>query len=133
VFKAFTDPKLYVKWIGPNDLVMTLEKFEPRNGGAWKYIHADKDGNKYGFHGYFHEVIHPERMTHTFEFDGYPGHISLETASFETLPGNKAMLTIHSVFQSVEDRDGMVRSGMESGITEGFAKLDKVLDEMNGR
>jgi uncharacterized protein YndB with AHSA1/START domain len=131
VFRAFTDPKLYIKWVGPNDLVMTLEKFEPRNGGAWKYTHADKNGNKYGFHGYFHEVIHPERMTHTFEFDGFPGHISLETASFEALPGNKTMLTIHSIFQSVEDRDGIVQSGMEGGITQGFVKLDAILAELS--
>ena len=127
VFKAFTDPKLYVRWIGPNDYVMTLETFEPRSGGAWKYTHADKDGNKFGFHGYFHEVLAPHRMTQTFEFDGYPGHVSLETAMFEALPDNKTMLTLHSVFQSVEDRDGMVQSGMESGITQGFSKLDGLL------
>lgn len=131
VFKAFTDPKLYVRWIGPSDLVMTLEKFEPRNGGAWAYTHADKDGNKYSFHGWFHEVIKNERMTQTFEFDGFPGHISLETALFEELPGNRTMLTLHSVFQTLEAREGMVRSGMERGVTEGFAKLDAILAEHN--
>lgn len=130
VFKAFTDPELFVKWIGPKDLVMTLHKFEPRNGGAWKYAHADKDGNKYDFHGCFHEVILNERMTQTFEFAGFPGHVSLETALFEELPGKKTMLTMHSVFQSVQDRDGLVQSGMEGGITEGFAKLDQVLSEL---
>jgi uncharacterized protein YndB with AHSA1/START domain len=127
VFKAFTDPKLYIKWIGPDDLVMTIHKFEPRDGGAWKYTHADKNGNKYDFHGYFHEVIAPERMTQTFEFAGFPGHISLETVTFEVLPGERTQLAIHSVYQSVADRDGMVQSGMETGITQGFAKLDAIL------
>jgi len=131
VFKAFTDPKLYVKWIGPNDLVMTLHKFEPVSGGAWAYTHADKDGNTYSFHGWFHEVVRNERMTQTFEFDGFPGHISLETALFEELSGQRTMLTLHSVFQSLEDRDGMVQSGMEGGITEGFMKLDELLTKLS--
>ena len=130
VFKAFIDPKLFVKWIGPNDLVMTLEKFEPKSGGAWAYTHADKDGNKFSFFGCFHEVIKNERMTQTFEFAGFPGHVSLETALFEELPGKRTMLTMHSVFQSLAARDGMVQSGMEGGITEGFAKLDVVLSDL---
>jgi uncharacterized protein YndB with AHSA1/START domain len=131
VFKAFTDPKLYVRWIGPSDLVMTLEKFEPKAGGSWAYTHADKAGNKYSFHGVFHEVVKNERMTQTFEFAGFPGHISLETAHFEDLPGKRCKLTMHSVFQSLEARDGMVRSGMEGGIREGFAKLDELLSELS--
>ena len=130
VFKAFTDANLFVKWIGPSDLVMTLHKYDAKSGGTWAYTHADKDGNKYSFHGCFHEVIKNERMTQTFEFAGFPGHVSLETALFEELPGNRTMLTMHSVFQSLAARDGMVQSGMEGGITEGFAKLDVVLSEL---
>jgi len=72
VFKAHTDPQLYAQWLGPRDLVMTIEKFEPRNGGSWRYIHKDKGGNEYVFHGVHHEVLAPERMIGTFEFDGLP-------------------------------------------------------------
>ncbi len=103
VFKAFVDPKLLIKWLGPRELKMTIEKFEPRSGGSWRYIHEDKDGNKFGFHGIVHEIAAPERAIQTFEFEGLPekGHVSLDTARFDELPGDKTKLTIISVFQSV--------------------------------
>lgn len=130
VFKAFTDPKLYVQWLGPRGMTMRLEKFEPRAGGMWRYIHKDQQGNEYGFHGVNHEVLPPERLIDTFEFEGLPekGHVSLETARFEELPGGRTKLTIQSVFQSVADRDGMVEAGMEKGITESFERLDELLE-----
>lgn len=129
VFKAFTDPKLYVQWLGPRELTMTLERFEPRNGGSWRYIHKDKAGNAYGFHGVNHEVTAPERIIGTFEFEGLPdkGHVALETARFEALPGNRTRLTAQSVFQSVADRDGMLQSGMERGVNDSHERLDELL------
>src|SRR5713226_2176517 len=89
VFKAFTDPKLYVQWLGPRGYSMTLEKFEPRTGGMWRYVSRDKAGHEYGFHGVNHEVLAPERIIDTFEFEGLPekGHVSLQTARFMELPG----------------------------------------------
>ena len=129
VFKAFTDPKLYVLWLGPRNMKMTLEKFEPRAGGSWRYTHTDETGNSYKFHGVNHEVYAPELLIDTFEFEGLPekGHVSLEWARFEELPGGRTKLTIHSVFQSIADRDGMVGAGMEKGIAESFEKLDELL------
>ena len=132
VFKAFTDPELYVQWLGPRDLAMTLETFEPKSGGSWRYIHRDKEGNEYAFHGVNHEVTAPERIIGTFEFEGLPeqGHVTLETARFEALPGDRTRMTIQSVFQSVEDRDGMLQSGMEGGMNESYARLDELLEKM---
>jgi uncharacterized protein YndB with AHSA1/START domain len=129
VFKAYTDPKLYTQWLGPRNLSMYLEKFEPRSGGAWRYIHQDKDGNKFAFHGVYHEVTTPERIIDTFEFEGLPeqGHVVLETFRFETLPGGRTKLTSQSVFQSVADRDGMIQSGMESGVNDSYERLDELL------
>ena len=129
VFKAFIDPKLYVQWLGPRRLKMKLERFEPKSGGAWRYVHVDEGGNQYGFHGVNHEVLYPERLIDTFEFEGLPekGHVSLETARFEELPGERTRLTIQAVFQSVADRDGAVQSGMEQGISESFERLDELL------
>lgn len=129
VFKAFVDPELYVQWLGPRGYEMTLETFEPWSGGHWRYIHTDKDGNAFGFHGVNHDVTAPERLIGTFEFEGLPesGHVSLETAQFEVLPGNRTRVTVHSIFQSVADRDGMVQSGMERGVNEGHERLDELL------
>ena len=130
VFKAHTDPDLYVKWLGPRSLEMILEKFEPRSGGSYRYLNKDGDGNEYAFHGMYHEVLAPERIISTFEFEGLPekGHVILETMRFEELPGNRTRLTAQAVFQSVEDRDGMIASGMESGTNEGYDKLDELLE-----
>ncbi len=135
VFKAFTDPQLYVQWLlGPKShgLTMTLEKFEPRTGGAWRYIHKDKDGNEYAFHGSYHEVLPPERLIDTFEWEGMPekGHVALETARFEELSGGRTKLTIQSVFQSVADRDAALQSGMEEGINDSFDRLEELLKKM---
>lgn len=132
VFKAFTDPKFFPQWIGPRGLAMTLVTFEPKSGGSWRYIHRDKDGNEYAFHGVFHDVTAPERIIQTFEFEGLPekGHVTLETARFEVLPGKRTKLTSQSVFQAVTDRDGMLQSGMEGGVNDSYARLDELLEKM---
>lgn len=129
VFKAFTDPELVTKWLGPHRLKMTIEKFESTDGGSYRYIHEDENGNKYFFRGVNHEVVSPERIIGTFEFEGMPerGHVALQTAKFESLPGGRTRLVSQSLFQSVADRDGMLRSGMERGVVQGFERLDEVL------
>jgi uncharacterized protein YndB with AHSA1/START domain len=132
IFKAFTDPKLLIQWLGPRILTMTLETFEPKNGGAWRFIHKDRDGNAYAFGGVHHEVANSERIIRTFEFEGLSekGHVSLETARFEEMPGGKTRLTVQSVFQSVADRDGMLQSGMEEGVKDSYDRLDELLEKM---
>ncbi len=129
VYKAHIDPKLYVQWLGPHGYEMILEEFEPVNGGKYRYIHKDKEGNEYGFHGTFH-AMSMDNMTQTFEFEGYPGHVSLDCMVLEELPNGRTRATIHSVFQSVADRDGMIQNGMETGIREGYERLDDVLEEI---
>jgi uncharacterized protein YndB with AHSA1/START domain len=131
VFKAFTDPELYTQWVGPRDLTMNLETFEPTSGGRWRYIQKDNEGNEFGFHGVNHEVLAPERIISTFEFEGLPesGHVLLETTRFEELPGGRTRVTAQSIFQTVEDRDGMVQSGMESGAADSYERLDELLEK----
>jgi uncharacterized protein YndB with AHSA1/START domain len=129
VFKAFTDPELVAKWLGPHGLKMTIEKYESKDGGSYRYIHEDPNGNKYFFRGVNHEVLPPERIIGTFEFEGLPerGHVALQTARFESLPDGRTRLVSQSLFQSVDDRDGMLRSGMERGVKQGFERLDEIL------
>src|SRR5688572_26729624 len=132
VFRAHTDPNIYVRWLGPRDLATTLETFEPISGGRWRFIQKDKNGNEFGFHGVNHDVTAPERIIGTFEFEGLPesGHVILETTRFEALPGGRTRVTTQSVYQSVEDRDGMVAAGMESGEVDGFERLDETLEKV---
>jgi uncharacterized protein YndB with AHSA1/START domain len=126
VYKAHVDPKLYVQWLGPHGYEMIIDEFEPVSGGKYRYVHKDKDGNEYGFHGTFHEMS-IDNMIQTFEFEGYPGHVSLDSMTLEELPGNRTKVTIQSVFQSVADRDGMIQNGMEKGVREGYERLDDIL------
>src|SRR5881227_3983336 len=132
VFQAFTDPELYVQWLGPRRLTMMLDTFEPRSGGRWRYIHKDQSGNEFGFHGVYHEVLAPERIIDTFEFEGLleAGHVTLETMKLEELPGGRTKLIVQSVFQSVADRDGMLQSGMEEGLNETYDRLAELLKKM---
>ena len=133
VFKAFTDPGLYIEWLGPRRLTMMLDTFEPRSGGRWRYIHKDHSGNEFGFHGVYHEVLAPERIIDTFEFEGLPeaGHVCLETLTLEELPGGRTRLTAQSVFQSVADRDGALQSGMEEGLNDSHERLAELLETMS--
>lgn len=132
VFKAFTDPELYAQWLGPRGYTTTFEKFEPRSGGSWRFIQKDAEGNEFVFHGVNHEVLSPERIIGTFEFEGLPekGHVLLETSRFEELPNNRTKLVSQSIFQSVADRDGMLQSGMEEGINDSYDRLDELLKKM---
>jgi uncharacterized protein YndB with AHSA1/START domain len=131
VYRAHTEPDLYVQWLGPRGYEMVLETFEPYSGGRWRYVHKDQEGNEFGFHGVFHEMS-PEMMIQTFEFEGLPekGHVVLDTMKLEPLPGNRTRITIQSVYQSVEDRDGMIQAGMETGLNQGYEKLDEILTEL---
>jgi len=132
VFRAFTDPDLYVQWVGPRTLTTKLEKFELRNGGSWRYIQRDQGGNEFGFHGVNHDILPPERIIQTFEYEGLPetGHVILQKATFEELPGNRTKFIGQSVFLSVEDRDGMLQSDMEEGMNDSFSRLDELLEKL---
>ncbi len=126
LFRAHTDPELLVQWLGPRRLTMTIDRFEPRDGGTWRYIHRDTDGAEYGFHGVFHGTPSLDGIVQTFEFEGAPGHVSLETLTFEEVEGRTRVRAV-SVYQSVEDRDMMVQSGMEEGLNEGYDRLDELI------
>lgn len=133
VFRAYTDAALIPEWFGPHGLTTIVDKLEPRKGGIWRYIHRDAEGNEYAFNGVFHEVVAPERLVYTFEFEPMPGHILLETITLEEQPGGATKLIDSSVFQSVEDRDGMISSGMESGAAESLDRLETLLKGQVGR
>jgi uncharacterized protein YndB with AHSA1/START domain len=129
VFRAFKDPELLVQWLGPRKYTMEIETYDFRDGGRWRYFHRDDAGNEFGFHGVFHGDPSPDALVQTFEFEGYPGHVSLDTAVLED-HGDKTLVRTVSVFQSIEDRDGMFQSGMAGGMTEAYERLDEVLAKL---
>jgi uncharacterized protein YndB with AHSA1/START domain len=131
VFKVITDPKLLPQWWGPRYLSTEVDKMDMRPGSQWRFIQRDTEGREYAFSGVYHEVLAPERIINTFEFEGLPeaGHVTLETMKLEELPGGRTRLTTQSVFQSIIDRDAALQSGMESGIIDTYNRLDELLKE----
>jgi uncharacterized protein YndB with AHSA1/START domain len=126
VFKTMNDPALIPQWWGPSYLTTTVEEMDVRPGGKWRYVQRAPDGGEHAFHGVYHEIKAPERVVCTFEYEGTPGHVLLETIRLEEADGKTKMID-QSVFQSVEDRDGMVQAGMESGATEMMDRLEALL------
>lgn len=126
VRRAYLDRDLIAQWLGPRGYEMEVNEWNGETGGRYQYTHRDPEGNRYGFSGVFHSVA-DDMLVQTFEFDGWPGHVSLESVTFEDLGGGRTRIVNHSAYQSVEDRDGMVESGMERGVNEGYERLDELL------
>lgn len=129
VFRAHTDPALLVQWLGPRDLTLTVDRYDVRDGGRWRYVHTDAQGNAYGFHGVFHGDPSPEAIVQTFEFEGAPGHVKLDTTTLERR-GSKTFVRTVSAFGSVADRDAMIASGVERGAREGGERLAELLTRL---
>jgi uncharacterized protein YndB with AHSA1/START domain len=127
VFKAHTDPELIPQWWGLRSNTTIVEELDPRPGGAWRFVQRDAKGNEFAFHGEYREVMSPERLVNTFEFEGIPGHIILDATNFEELPDGRTKLTATSLFATIIDRDGMLNSGMESGSNESWDRLAELL------
>ena len=128
VFRAHTDPDLVRQWLGPRGLEMTVDRWDCRTGGEYRYIHS-RDGEEYAFHGSFHEVRPEQLIVQTFTFEGMPDSVALEKLVLEDLGDGRTRLVATSLGDSFEARDAMVASGMEQGIVEGYERLDEVLAE----
>jgi uncharacterized protein YndB with AHSA1/START domain len=126
VWEAYTDAELLSEWLGPRELTMTVDEFDFRPGGSYRFTHRDSDGNEFVFFGEFREVEEPEFMVRTFQFEGMPGKVSVERAELEELDGERTKIVVTSVFDSKEDRDGMLQSGMERGVVDSYARLDEL-------
>jgi uncharacterized protein YndB with AHSA1/START domain len=129
VFRAHKDPDLIKLWLGPRRYEMDIESYEFRTGGRYRYLHR-ADGEEYAFNGVFHVVRENEFAIQTFEFEGYPDVVSIESMTFEALDDGRSRVRGHSTYPSIEARDGMVSSGMEGGMSEGYERLDEVLADL---
>jgi uncharacterized protein YndB with AHSA1/START domain len=127
VFKTMTDPKAIPNWWGPRQYTTEVDQMDARSGGAWRFINRDADGNEFGFHGVYHDLVPGERIIQTFEWEGLPGHVSLETSTLEEA-GGKTLMSNLAVFQTIEDRDGMA-SAMGDGASETFDRLAELVEK----
>jgi uncharacterized protein YndB with AHSA1/START domain len=125
VWRAFTEPALVAQWWGRGNHLV-IERFEVERGGHWRFVEHAPDGT-HGFEGRFREVTPQERLSYTFEWDGLPGHVIIETATFEELGDGRTRVVTTALFYTTEERDGMLSSGMEGGLNESYAALDRLL------
>jgi len=129
VFKVYIDPELVPRFWGQRETETIVDKMEVKHGGVWRYVVRNPDGAEYAFRGVYHLIAPNEKIVHTFEFEGMPGHICLETVTFKE-NGGKTTITDSTVFQSVEGRDGMLNSGMEEGANEFWEQFEELLNRL---
>lgn len=126
VFAVFTDPELIPEWWGPRGTRTTVDEMDVRTGGDWRFLVESSDGSGTAFRGTYREVTPPERIVQTFEWDGMPGYVSVDSTEFIDL-GEQTRVVSTSLFYTTEERDGMIDSGMEGGLSETYERLDEVL------
>jgi len=129
IFEAISKPEHVARWWGPRESTTTISDMDFRVGGAWRFVQRAADGSEFGFRGEYREIVPPERVVQTFEWEGLPGHISVETMTLDERDG-MTTLTTTSVFTSVEDRDGMLQSGMEKGASETYDRLEEFVQTL---
>jgi len=125
VWRAFTDPEILIQWWGRGNKVV-IEKFEHRVGGHWRFVEHHEGGSD-GFEGRVREITPQERLSQTFEWDGMPGHVSIDTTEFEDLGDGRTRVVTTTLFFTTEERDGMMQYGMADGLSQSYAALDRLL------
>jgi uncharacterized protein YndB with AHSA1/START domain len=128
VWRAFTDPKLLAQWWGRGNKLV-IEKFELERGGHWRFVEHGPEG-KHGFEGRFREVTPQDRIVQTFEWDGMPAYVIIESVEFNDLGDGRTKVVNVSLFHTTDERDGMLQSGMEEGLNQSYEALDRLLATM---
>jgi uncharacterized protein YndB with AHSA1/START domain len=126
LFAAHRDPELLEQWLGPNGYQMKIDHYDFVPGGSWRYRHITPQG-EFGFHGVFHAVRENEFAIQTFEFEGAPDIVSIESVTFTDLGAGRTRLSVHAAYPSLEARNAMIAGGMERGIREGYERLESLV------
>ena len=128
IFECFSDPDLLSQWLGPDGYEMVVEEYDFRPGGKWRYLHRDPQGNEYVFFGEFREINEPNSIEQTFNFIMEPQPPeSIDRMDLISVDGGRTRVVTLTTFEAKEYRDGMLQSGMEKGMDEGYGKLDRLL------
>jgi uncharacterized protein YndB with AHSA1/START domain len=130
VYRAHCEPDLVRQWLGPHGYDMVIERWDLRTGGGYRYVHVNEKGEKFTFNGVFHVARPNDLVVQTFEFEGFPDVVSIESLRFTDLGNGRTRLTGHSTYPSQEARDGMIADGMEKGVVQGYERLDTVLADL---
>jgi uncharacterized protein YndB with AHSA1/START domain len=125
LFRAHTDPELFVRWNGPDSVRTRVDRWDARSGGSYRFVSV-RAGAEFAFHGCFHE-IRPDRLVQTFTYEGDPDGVALQTMWCEDLGAGRTRLHLQSLVESFESRDSWLRGGMRTGVDQGYAKLQELI------
>jgi len=125
LFKAYAEPELVEQWMGTKVL-----KLESKKHGSYQFETTDPKGNKYGFNGVIHEFSPNRKITRTFEFENTPYGIQLEVYEFETLTDDTSKLTMHVIYESVAQRDQVLKLPFAQGINMAHNRIQEILSKL---
>lgn len=131
VWRALTEPALLARWWGggAGSQSTHVDRHELRPGGVWRIVERNNDGSEDAFRGEFREIVPPQRIVQTFEYEPWAGHILVETMTLSEQDGG-TLLTVVEQFSNLEDLEGMVQTGMESGAAKSYRQLEELLDAL---
>jgi uncharacterized protein YndB with AHSA1/START domain len=130
VFNTYLDPNTIPDWWGPSFVTTAVDKMEVRKGGIWRFVQQTPDGQIHAHNGVYHEVLSPERIVYTYEYEGYPGTVALVTTMFEDLPGGKTKFLEITLYPSEDVREAVIQAGMYDGVIELLDRLEEILAKM---
>lgn len=131
LFEAHTSAEQIPKWWGPSSIATVVDKLDIQVGGAWRFVQTDPDGKVYGFSGVFKEIDEPHKLVSTFEYEPMPGHVLVQTVTFEEQSDGTTKVTTTAHYDNIDDLEGMVSMGMESGQRESMDRLSKLVEISN--
>ena len=122
LFRAYAEPELVEQWMGTKVL-----KLESKKHGSYRFETTDPKGNKHGFSGVIHEFIPNRKITRTFEMDNVPFGVQLEITEFEKLTDDTSKVSMHVIYESVAQRDQVLKLPFAYGINMAHNRLEELL------
>lgn len=129
VFRAHVEAELVAQWLGPRERAIQIDEWDARSGGSYRYVHSgtDDDPMEARFRGVFHTVEPNAVIIWTFEWEGAPHEVAIDTLRFEDLGDGRTRLSTHSVFPSVQALEMALATGMSHGIYDSMDRLAELL------
>jgi uncharacterized protein YndB with AHSA1/START domain len=126
LFKAYVEADIIEQWMGTRVL-----KLESKKHGSWHIETADNKGNvAFRANGVIHELIPNQKITRTFEMENTPFGVQLEIYEFEKLSDNTSKLNLHVIYESVEQRDQVLKLPFAQGINMAHNRLQDIVSKL---
>ena len=125
LFKAYIESEIVEQWMGTKVL-----KLESKKHGGYQFETTDHKGNKHRFNGVIHEFIPNRKITRTFEMENTPFGVQLEFYDFEQITNDTSKLNMHVIYESVEQRDQVLKLPFAQGINMAHNRMENILRKL---